>query len=238
MMNLIMPMAGRGSRFAKEGIAVPKPLIDVRGRPMYAWATESLPLSLCSNLIFICLREHLEQTPLRNDIESRYGRYSPTIISLDHVTQGQACTVLLAEQFIDNDTPLLIFNADTYCRTTLENTLPALSPEVAGILGVFRAAGDRWSFARTDADGRVVETSEKRRISDLACTGLYHFARGKDFVRYAHAVISDNERVNGEFYVAPIYNRMIREGRDIRVDVAEEAWPLGTPEDLQHFLAQ
>jgi dTDP-glucose pyrophosphorylase len=229
--NLVMPMAGRGSRFAQAGVRTPKPLIDVLGRPMYAWATDSLPLALASRLIFLCLREHLTGTDLERDIHARYGRLSPVIVPIDEVTEGQACTVLLARQWIDDDRHLVIFNADTWYRSTLP-------PSVAGLLGVFRAAGDRWSFARTDAKGRVVETAEKRRISDLACTGLYHFTRGSDFVRYAREMIRDDDRVNREFYVAPVYNRMIRDGLDIRVDVADEAWALGTPEDLEQFLAE
>ena len=233
--NLVMPMAGRGSRFAQVGIRTPKPLIDVRGRPMYAWATDSLPLALASRLIFLCLREHLTGTGLERDIHARYGRLSPVIVPIDEVTEGQACTVLLAREWIDTDDHLVIFNADTWYRSSLERTLPALPPSVAGLLGVFRAEGDRWSFARTDTEGRVVETAEKRRISDLACTGLYHFTRGSDFVRYSGEMIRDNDRVNGEFYVAPVYNRMIRDGLDVRVDVADEAWALGTPEDLEQF---
>jgi len=235
-LNIVMPMAGRGSRFASIGIKTPKPLIDVLGKPMYAWATESMPLTLAKRLIFICLREHLEETPLRDDILTRYQDLAPVILPLDYVTEGQACTVLMARDLIDNCEPVIIFNADTYCRTSLKITLKQIPSTVAGILGVFRAPGERWSFARTDESGRIVETAEKRRISDLACTGLYHFSRGQDFVRYADAAIAANERVNNEFYVAPVYNRMIADGLDIRVDIATEAWALGTPEDLQIFL--
>jgi dTDP-glucose pyrophosphorylase len=235
-LTIVIPMAGRGSRFAKVGIPTPKPLIDVLGKPMYAWATDSLPLDLCEKLIFISLREHLDETDLLSDIKSRYGQYSPIILPLDHVTDGQACTVLVAKELIDNEKPLIIFNADTFCRTSLDVNLKQMPSSVAGMLGVFHAPGDRWSFARTNSNGRVVETAEKRRISDLACTGLYHFSRGKDFVRYAEAAIAANDRVNGEFYVAPIYNRMIADGMDIRVDIAQEAWALGTPEDLEIFL--
>lgn len=234
-MNIVIPMAGRGSRFAEVGVQTPKPLIDVRGKPMYAWATESLPLSLAKRIVFICLAEHLEDLRLRQDVEARYGRLDPLIVPLDHVTEGQACTVLCARELIDSDEPLLIFNADTYCRTGLDESLPGLERSVDGILGVFEAPGEKWSFARVDARGRVVETAEKRRISPWASTGLYHFTRGRDFVRYADAMIRDGERVNGEFYVAPVYNRMIADGADIRVDVAKEVWVLGTPEDLGYF---
>jgi NDP-sugar pyrophosphorylase family protein len=228
-------MAGRGSRFAQVGITIPKPLIDVRGRPMYAWATDSLPLELATCVIFICLAEHLEDNALRRDIQTRYAHLKPVIIPLSKVTEGQACTVLEARRYIDDDEPLLIYNADTYCQTNLAEMLPTMPPSVKGILGVFEAPGDKWSFARVDSMGRVVETAEKKRISNLACTGLYHFLRGSDFVRYADAMIAANERVNNEFYVAPVYNRMIADGLEIRVDIAREVWVLGTPEDLDYF---
>jgi NDP-sugar pyrophosphorylase family protein len=228
-----MPMAGRGSRFAQTGVATPKPLIDVRGKPMYAWATDGLPLELAERLIFICLKEHLPA--LRGDIETRYAAHDPTVIALDDVTQGQACTVLAARELIDSDEPLLIFNADTYCRTSLAVALAALPGEVAGVLDVFRASGDKWSFARVDGAMRVLETAEKRRISEWATTGLYYFRRGRDFVRHAEAMLAGDERSRGEFYVAPLYNRMIAAGADIRANPVEDVWVLGTPEDLARF---
>jgi len=234
-MNIVMPMAGRGSRFAQIGIATPKPLIQVRGKPMYAWATDGLPLDQARRLIFICLAEHLTDLALAEDIKSRYAKYDPAIIALDEITQGQACTVLTARRLIDNDDPLLIFNADTYCPTTLATALTKMGPQVDGVLDVFRADGDKWSFARANADGRVLETAEKRRISEWATTGLYYFRRGADFVRHATAMINDNERSNHEFYVAPVYNRLIAAGGDVRINPVDAVWVLGTPEDLAHF---
>lgn len=236
-MNLVMPMAGRGSRFADVGYKLPKPLIDVKGKPMYAWATDSLPLKHARRLVFICLQEHLGGLGLEDDIRRRYGQLDPVIIPLDKVTEGQACTVLEARDVIDRDEPLVIYNADTWCRTGLDESLPSMPASVAGVLGVFQAPGDKWSFAKTDASGRVTEVAEKRRISDWACTGLYHFTSGAEFVREADAMIAANERVNREFYVAPVYNRLIAKGRDVRIDVAKEVWVLGTPEDLDHFHA-
>lgn len=239
-MNLVMPMAGRGSRFAQVGYTVPKPLIDVRGKPMYAWATDSLPLEHASRLIFICLDEHLRGLGLQEDIHRRYGHLQPVIVPLSKVTEGQACTVLEAKQHFDLSAPLVIYNADTWFRSELAERLKQLGPKVAGVLGVFNADGDKWSFARTDsgtATGRVVEVAEKRRISEYCCTGLYHFSRAGDFVAHAEAMIADGERVNREFYVAPVYNRLIAAGADIRLDVADEVWVLGTPEDLAHFEA-
>jgi len=234
-MNIVMPMAGRGSRFADIGITTPKPLIDVLGRPMYAWAMESLPLELARRVIFICLEEHLRDQSLEADIRSRYGRLDPEIVRLDAVTEGQACTVLMAHRWIDNDEPLLIYNADTYCRTRVAERLPALPADVDGLVSVFHAPGDKWSFARADASGRVLEMAEKTRISDWASTGLYYFRRGRDFVRNAEAMIAANDRVGKEFYVAPVYNRLIAAGGHVVIDPAEAVWVLGTPEDLQHF---
>ena len=237
-MNIVMPMAGRGSRFVEVGHTVPKPLIDVRGRPMYAWAMDSLPLGLAKRVIFICLAEHLHDRTLADDIEARYHTFDPIIVSLDRVTEGQACTVLEARSSIDNDAPLVIYNADTFSTSGLEARLRTLPNDVDGVLSVFRAAGDKWSFARTEPDGRVVETAEKRRISEWATTGLYHFARGHDFVHHADAMIAANERERGEFYVAPVYNRLIAAGCNIQIDLAEEVWVLGTPEDLADFEAR
>jgi UDP-N-acetylglucosamine diphosphorylase / glucose-1-phosphate thymidylyltransferase / UDP-N-acetylgalactosamine diphosphorylase / glucosamine-1-phosphate N-acetyltransferase / galactosamine-1-phosphate N-acetyltransferase len=234
-MNIVMPMAGRGSRFAQIGIETPKPLIDVFGRPMYSWAMDSLPLELASRVIFVCLEEHLRQRSLEDDIHRRYAHLNPEVIRLVEVTEGQTCTVLKAAAIIDSDEPLLIYNADTYCQTRLSERLPALSPQVAGLIGVFRAPGTKWSFARTDADGRVLETAEKKRISDWASTGLYYFRRGRDFVRHAETMITEDERINGEFYVVPVYNRMIAAGAEVYIDPADEVWALGTPEDLRNF---
>jgi NDP-sugar pyrophosphorylase family protein len=228
-------MAGRGSRFAETGVAIPKPLINVRGKPMYAWAVDSLPLLLATRLIFICLEEHLRNYELEADIRSRYASLNPIILSLDKVTEGQACTVLEARELIDNNDPLLIYNADTYCCSTLAVALAAPDQSLDGLIGVFQAAGDKWSFAALDETGAVLETAEKRRISEWATTGLYYFSKGRDFVRYADEMIVSNDRVNGEFYVAPVYNRMIAAGAHVRADKAREVWVLGTPEDLAHF---
>jgi dTDP-glucose pyrophosphorylase len=143
--------------------------------------------------------------------------------------------VLEARSLIDNAEPLLIYNADTSCRTSLVKTLGQMNGHVDGLIGIFQAPGDKWSFVRLDENDRVIETAEKRRISDWATTGLYYFSRGSDFVRHADEMIAENDRVNGEFFVAPLYNRMISAGAHIKGDKADEVWVLGTPEDLAHF---
>jgi dTDP-glucose pyrophosphorylase len=232
---IVIPMAGRGQRFADKGYQQPKPLIELRGRPLYAWAVESLPCELASQIVFICLDEHLRSFGLEQNIRERYGRYNVSIVPVTQVTEGQACTVLLARELIAVEQPLLIYNADTYCATDLSERLPKIDPAIAGLLGVARAEGTKWSFARVDEEGYVVETAEKRRISEWASTGLYWFARGTDFVRHADAMVAANERENGEFYIAPLYNRLIANGEKVVIDVAREFWPLGTPQDIEDF---
>jgi dTDP-glucose pyrophosphorylase len=231
-MNIVIPMAGRGQRFAEAGFSVPKPLIPVHGRPMYAWAVESLPLDLARRLIFICLQEHIEMAGLGADIRARFAMRAPVILTLDDVTEGQACTVLAAAELVDSDDPLIIYNADTWCRSRIDERLRSLSEAVDGVVGVFRAPGGHWSFAKVDPSGRVREMAEKRRISDWAATGLYHFARGHDFIDHAEAMINADDRINGEFYVAPVYNRMIANGANVIVDEALDVVVFGTPEEL------
>jgi dTDP-glucose pyrophosphorylase len=235
--TVVIPMAGRGQRFVDAGYADPKPLVDVRGRPMYSWAVDSLPVSLVGRLVMVCLAEHLEAYPLEADIRERYGHLDPVVIGLDHVTEGQACTVLEAAEHLEPAGPLVIYNADTWCVTDLEATLAAVGPDVGGVIGVFEAPGDHWSFARLDERGHVVETAEKRRISPWATTGLYHFSRADEFVAHARAAIEADDRVNGEFYVAPLYNRLVDAGRTVLVDRAREVWVLGTPAELAAFEA-
>jgi UDP-N-acetylglucosamine diphosphorylase / glucose-1-phosphate thymidylyltransferase / UDP-N-acetylgalactosamine diphosphorylase / glucosamine-1-phosphate N-acetyltransferase / galactosamine-1-phosphate N-acetyltransferase len=228
-------MAGHGRRFADAGFDVPKPLIEVGGRPMYSWATDSIPSSLVDRLVFVALDEHLDGFGLREDIARRYGTRDVEVVGLAEVTQGQACTVLAAREVLDPDAPLIIYNADTACRTDLERTLRAPGPGPDGVIGVFEADGDHWSFARTDESGRVLETAEKRRISPWATTGLYHFARAGAFLDAADAMVRAGARVGGEYYVAPLYNELIARGARIVVDRARAVWPLGTPEELARF---
>lgn len=235
-MNIVIPMAGRGQRFVDAGYTVPKPMIPVLGRPMYAWAVESLPLELASRLVFVCLADHLEGFGLAEDIAARYGRHCPRIHAVPEVTGGQVCTVLAARELLDESKSLLIYNADTWCRTRLAERLPALPVEVDGLLGVFEAPGDHWSFARTDDNGRVVETAEKRRISPWASTGLYYFTRTRDFLKHADAMLAEGDTTRGEYYVAPLYNRMLSEGANLGLDTAQAVRVLGTPVELEAFV--
>lgn len=235
-MKIVVAMAGLGARFRDAGWKAPKPMIDVLGEPMYSWALKGLPLALADLVVLIISDELNQSADFHRDLQERYG-HLPLVVRSTPPTEGQACTVLVARDLIDDDDALLIFNADTYQRSTRLRDL-ICDPQIDGSLSVFKAPGDKWSFVRTDSSGRVVETSEKRRISDWASTGLYHFAHGKDFVSAADEMIAANDRVNGEFYVAPVYNRLLKRGANIRLNQVDEVHVLGTPEDLHQFMAE
>lgn len=204
---------------------------------MYSWALDGVPLDHASQVVFVCLAQHIAAYGLAHDIEQRYAPYRPQVCALDEVTAGQACTVLAARGLIDAEAGLVVFNSDTWFRSSIRERLPQLERECDGVIGVFEAEGDHWSFARVDASGRVVETAEKRRISQWATTGLYHFSRAADFFHHADAMVRAGDTTRGEYYIAPLYNRLIAAGADIRMDVADEVQALGTPEELATFLA-
>ena len=231
-LNIVMPMAGLGSRFREAGFKIPKPLIDVRGRPMYAWATESLPLEKSSQLIFILLASQPEFPDLQRDIHSRYAKYQPAVLSVPELTAGQAITVLRARELINNDEPLLIHNADTAFDADNTWTDQALSQKLDGALLVFPSNEKRWSFSRDNKDGLVEQVREKEVISPWATTGTYWFRRGADFVDAAEVRFHSGKREASEFYVGPLYNDLIARGARVKNFPIRKLYCFGTPEDL------
>lgn len=235
MLNIVIPMAGRGSRFAEAGYIMPKPLIDVHGRYMIEYVIENLRPNREHRFIFICQEEHLQ----KYDLKEKLKQLSPNceVISIDHITEGAACTVLLAEKFIDNDDELMIANSDQYVDTDINSYLDAMK-FYDGLIMTMPADDPKWSFIKYNQDGFVTEVREKEVISNEATVGIYNYKRGKDFVLYAKKMIAKNARVNNEFYVAPAYNEMISDGLKIVYhDVGEKMYGLGVPADLEVFLS-
>ena len=233
MLNIVIPMAGRGSRFANAGYELPKPLIDVNGRPMIEVVTRNIAPKCEHRFIYICQQEHLEKYALAERLE----KISPNcaIVTVDHITEGAACTVLLAEKYIDNDDPMMIANSDQFVDTDINEYLSAMG-DSDGLIMTMPADDPKWSFIKYD-DGYVTMVREKEVISNEATVGIYNYAKGSDFVKYAKQMIKKNIRVNNEFYVAPVYNEMIEDGKKIVFkDVGEKMHGLGTPEDLERFL--
>ena len=206
------------------------------GKPMYAWATDSLPLDHAAQLIFILLESQPEFADLKADILQRYAKYEPVVLGVPHLTRGQSDTVLAAKAWIDNDAPLLIHNADTAYEIDGAWLQDLESSQPVGALLVFESHENRWSFSRVNELGRVVEVREKEPISCWASTGTYYFSRGSDFVRLAERRIVGHQVESGEFYVAPLYNDLIAEGGHVKNYRIEKLLCFGTPADLAKSL--
>tara|TARA_Y100001937_G_C7109012_1_gene326573 strand:+ start:992 stop:1708 length:717 start_codon:yes stop_codon:yes gene_type:complete len=234
-MKILIPMAGEGSRFAKEGYTFPKPLIDVGGKPMIQKVVENL--DFVSEYIFLVRKQHLEKYKGLRDTLDRITNGSFKIVEVDGLTEGAACTALLASEHIDNDESLLIANSDQYIQYERQNFISLTDlTNVDAAVWTFNAVHPKWSFVKTNSRGYITEVAEKRPISDIATCGIYWYRRGSDFVKYANQMIEKNIRVNNEFYIAPVYNELILDGKSLIPFYVHKMWGLGTPEDLRHYL--
>jgi len=231
-MNVLIPMAGAGSRFQKAGYTFPKPLIEVDGKPMIQAVVENINID--ARHIFVVQKGHYEKYNLKHLLQL----ISPgcKIVLVDEMTEGAACTTLLAKKFIDNDDPLIFANSDQYLDWDSNEFMYSMEGDNidCGIL-TFTATHPKWSFARLDDDGFVSEVAEKKTISNVATAGIYYWRRGSDYVKYAERMIKKNIRVNDEFYVCPVFNEAIQDGKKVKTFHFDGMWGLGTPEDLEHF---
>ena len=234
-LNIVIPMAGYGSRFKTEGYVLPKPLIDVAGKPMIQRVVDNLNLN--ATFIFIVQEEHARLYDLEAKLKSIVKGSDCHVIMLNGVTEGAACTVLTAKHLINNDVPLLVANSDQYVEWSSNQFMYCASTADGGIL-TFQdpEKSNKWSFVKTDKDGWVQEVKEKQPISEMATVGIYHWSKGFDFVRNAEQMIAANDRVNNEFYIAPVYNYGVKEGKKYKVHNCARMWGLGTPQDLEYFL--
>ena len=229
-------MAGEGSRFAKEGYTFPKPLIDVNGKPMIQAVVENLDFN--ANYIFLVRKEHLTKYEGLEDTLYRITNGKCTIVEVDGLTEGAACTALLAKDHIDNDDDLLIANSDQIIEYSPENfnLMRELMPDVDAMVYTFEAVHPKWSFVKTNSRGIITEVAEKKPISNIATCGIYWYRKGSDFVRCAEQMINKDIRVNNEFYIAPVYNELIGEGGTLVPFYVHKMWGIGTPEDLRSYL--
>ena len=230
-MNIVVPMAGAGSRFEKAGYSFPKPLIEVKGQPMIAKVVENLDLQ--GTYIFLVQKAHYQQY----NLESLLKMIAPgcKIVQIDGVTEGAACTVLKAKEFIDNNEQLIIANSDQWIKWNSFESISSFNDADGGIL-TFKSVHPKHSFAKVDGHGYVTEVAEKNPISSDATVGIYHWKRGSDWVKYAEQMIEKNIRTNNEFYVCPVYNEAIQAGLKIKAGLVDEMWGMGTPEELNNFL--
>ena len=233
-LNVLIPMAGAGSRFEQAGYTFPKPLIDVKGKPMIQVVIENLNMD--ANYIFVVQKAHRE----KYNLDTMLSLIAPgcKIVETDGLTEGAACTALLAKEHIDNDAPLFFANSDQFVDWDSNEFMYKMNETNAdGGIVTFKATHPKWSFAKIDPEtGCVTEVAEKNPISDDATVGYYYWKHGSDFIKYAEEMIDKNIRVNNEFYVCPVFNQAISAGKKIRTFTTEKMWGLGTPEDLRYYI--
>ncbi|EGQ9613085.1 glycosyltransferase family 2 protein [Vibrio cholerae] len=238
MINIVIPMAGAGSRFAKAGYVDPKPLIKIDGYAMIELVINNLKPKEEHRFIFICQKKHVDQYDLRNKLTG----WAPNceVIEIDSLTEGAACTVLCAKQFINDDNPLMIANSDQYVDIDINDYLDFMkNNSLDGLIMTMDANDPKWSYVGFDDEGKVNRVVEKEAISNEATVGIYNFKKGSDFIKSAENMIKQELRVNGEYYVAPVYNQLIQKNWKVGVfSIGSEAngmYGLGIPSDLDLF---
>jgi len=232
-LNILIPMAGAGSRFEQAGYTFPKPLIEVNGKPMIQVVVENLNID--ANYIYVVQKSHRE----KYNLDTMLNLITPgcKIVEVDGITEGAACTALLAKEYINSDSPLFFANSDQFVEWDSNEFMYKMQESNCdGGIVTFKATHPKWSFARIDDNGFVTEVAEKNPISDNATVGYYYWKHGSDFIKYAEQMIERNIRVNNEFYVCPVFNQAIEDCKKIRIFESEKMWGLGTPEDLKFYL--
>jgi NDP-sugar pyrophosphorylase family protein len=236
--NIVIPTAGTGTSFINAGYTFPKPLIDIKGKPMIQLIIENLRPKVNHKFILICQNEHYNKYSL-NQVFNNSTKGNFECIRLFAPTQGAACTVLTAIDHI-NDEELIIANADQVIDIDINKFIKfARDSKADGVIMTFNSLHPRWSYVRTDKKGLVIEAAEKKVISNKATVGIYYFKNGSDFIKSAFSMIEKNIRFNNDFYVCPVYNEMILSGKKILSwNIPQEKMhSLGTPEDLSTYLS-
>ena len=233
-LNVLIPMAGAGSRFEQAGYTFPKPLIEVNNKPMIQVVVDNLNID--ANYIYVVQKSHRK----KYNLDTMLNLITPgcKIVEVDNLTEGAACTALLAKDYINNNTPLFFANSDQFVEWDSNEFMYKMNETNAdGGIVTFKATHPKWSFAKVNPHtGLVEEVAEKNPISDDATVGYYYWKHGSDFIKYAEQMIGKNIRVNNEFYVCPVFNQAIEDAKEIRTFNVKKMWGLGTPEDLNYYL--
>lgn len=236
-MNVVITMGGLGSRFKKAGYSIPKYEIEVNGKTLFDWSILSLKSFWKETFFFVVRKEDnakdfiLEHCALMG--------IKPIIREIDYLTKGQAATAMLLKDIWNPAEAIFIYNIDTYVEPGYMNPEKICGD---GFIPCFNALGDHWSFARLDANGKVVEVREKKRISEHCSIGAYYFSKASLYETIYRSFYNakNNNLEKGEEYIAPMYNYMIERGYDIRIqDIpSDKVHVLGTPQELEQFKKQ
>lgn len=240
-LNILIPMAGEGSRFKQVGYTVPKPMIPINGKPMIQHVVDNLNID--ANFIFAVRRDHEEEHDITNSIRSFVP--DAKFVIIDSLTEGAACTTLLAKELIDTDNELMIVNSDQLVEFNSGEFYHAMNNDgIHGGILTFNSNETKWSYAQLDKNNVVTRIAEKEVISNHATVGIYYWSKGSDYVKYAEQMIEKNIRYGhafngrGEFYVAPVYNEAILDKKIFRVFDVKRMIGLGTPEDMDSYIKE
>lgn len=238
VINIVIPMAGLGSRFSQAGYKNPKPFIDVNGKPMIERVLDNLS---APDVRFILLVRKEHEVDYSEYIDSIRKKYNSIIFPISGLTQGTACTVLLARHLINDNTPIVVANSDQIIDINFVDFInDAISRNLDGSIITFTNPDKdpKWSYAKVDDDLFVTEVQEKKAISEFATVGVYYFKKGFEFVESAIDMILNQDTVNGEYYTCPVYNYLIK--KKLRISIynlnTNQMHGIGTPQDLDIYL--
>ena len=240
-LHIIMPMAGEGNRFRKEGWATPKPLIELNGQPLFKHAISSVSAKdIPLKYSFIVRQEHVDQY----GIDERIKSFLPdaNVFSVEKTTRGAVETCLMAEPAISDDDGIVVMDCDLEFRSreflSIIRGILSTPADLAngGALVSFESDESRYSYAEVGEDGYVKRTAEKEVISHHALCGAYFFSTGKHFKEIAHRLLNEPEFKKPEYYVSLLYNYLLADGEKVRIAPMEEYYSYGTPEELKRYL--
>lgn len=236
-MTIIITMAGVGSRFRKAGYNCPKYMIEAKGKTLFDWSMDSLKdYNVATNKYIFVVRKEDNAEPFILEHCEKIGIHNVKVVELDHMTDGQATTCLLALEYCDPNDSIMVYNIDTYVEPG-EMKYSDIKGE--GHIPCFHADGDHWSFVRLGENGQALEVREKQRISDNCTLGAYYFASAKLYRKLYGEYYADSSHMEkNEKYIAPLYNYMIEKGMCVTISIVDavKVHVLGTPEELQVFL--
>jgi len=232
-MQIVIPMAGEGKSYKEAGFTFPKFLVDINGKPMIQLVTENINTD--AKFIFIMNRKEYEQYNMKHMLALLVDNFE--VVLIDEKTDGAPQTILAAEDLIDNEAPLTIFNSDQYMDWNSNEFFYAMAAdECMGGIVTFESTHPMYSFVKTDQDGFVSECAEKKPISRNATAGVYYFKQGNYFVKAAKEMIAKQISTNGVYYVCPVYNELIQQGMKIRKYDIPKVWSFAVPEEIDYFL--
>jgi len=235
--DIIIPCAGNGQRFLEAGYNLPKPMIDVLGKPMIQRVIENLDID--GNYFFIVRKEHQKKYKISDLLRSI--KKDCTVIEVENKTDGAACSVLLAEKYLNPNNELIITNCDQIFEWD-KNKFLELCKLYEGVLLCHKDKNTKWSYCIGDVENdimlvnSVVEKPNEIPNHSYANVGFYYWSKSSRFCQDAKNMIASNERVNGEFYIAPVYNKLISsDNKNVAAILCKKMWGIGTPEDLKQY---